>query len=122
LFGADGEPSAFLKNAMSFLKTVEKYAFQTKEFGEAVLAAEILSPARLEITGADGKKVTISGARIVDRRKLKALSPDVVMDLVRRDYLELIYLHLASLSNGRAVVGTPSENGPRKEAGGVLRP
>jgi hypothetical protein len=39
------------------------------------------------------------------------------MDLMRRDYLELTYLRLASLNTGRA----PPGNGALKEPGGMLQ-
>jgi hypothetical protein len=47
----------------------------------------------------------------------KALPPDAIMDPMRRDYLELTYLHLASLNTGRA----PPGNAALKEPGGMLQ-
>jgi hypothetical protein len=116
LFRADGEASALLSDATQFLTTFQRYSDQTKKFGEALLSAQILSPAKLAVAGLDGKKDMISGAMVVDRRKVKALPADSLVDLARRDYLELIYLHLASLGNGRVPVDAPAE----KERAGML--
>lgn len=116
LFRQDGGPSEFLNEAMQFLKTLKGFSDQTKRFGEVLAAAEILKPARIEIAGE--KAAAISGAKIVDRRRLKALSPNSLADLARRDYLELIYLHLASLANSGA--RSPASHEAWLEQAGML--
>jgi sulfur transfer protein SufE len=42
---------------------------------------------------------TLSGFMTIDRERLKALAPDVLVDMVAKDELECCYLHLASLRN-----------------------
>ena len=112
LFGMDGKPSAILDDATKFLRSLRTYAAQTVRFGQAVRAAGILSRARIEASGSNGKKAAIAGALVVDRRKLKELPADALSDLARRGYLELIYLHLASLAGGGVAHG---------QAAGALR-
>ena len=41
----------------------------------------------------------MTGFHVVSRDKLKELKPDVLEDFFKRDVLELIYYHMASMRN-----------------------
>jgi hypothetical protein len=120
LFGSDGKPSGLLDDATKFLRALRNFAAQTARFGEAVRAAGILSPARIEADGGGGKKAAIAGTLVVDRRKLKALPPDTLAGLARRDWLELIYLHLASMDGGGRVADRRAADALREAPRGAL--
>ncbi|MCJ8300006.1 MAG: SapC family protein, partial [Pseudomonadales bacterium] len=52
-----------------------------------------------KFTLASGEERTLSGFKVINREKLKALSADDVQSLFNNDGLELVYLHLQSMQN-----------------------
>ena len=58
-----------------------------------------MTPMQAGITMPDGQKRAVTGFHVVSRDKLKELKPDVLEDFFKRDVLELIYYHMASMRN-----------------------
>jgi hypothetical protein len=46
-----------------------------------------------------GTSFSLAGLFCIPRNKIKAMSPALLKDFVDRDYLDLLYLHIYSLSN-----------------------
>jgi SapC len=99
LFDADGEHTAFLNNTLNFLREYQAQFARTRTFGGRLAELGLLEPveARVPLPKDPGRRLT--GFKIVNRDKLKALSGDVLASMIKTDELELIYLHLFSLRN-----------------------
>ena len=57
-----------------------------------------------KFTLSSGEERTLSGFKVINREKLKALSAEDVQKLFDNDGLELVYLHLQSMQNLRKVL------------------
>jgi hypothetical protein len=99
LFDADGEHTAFLDQTLNFLKDFQSHFERTRAFGQKLAELDLLDPVEARVPLPKDPDRRLTGFKVVNRDKLKALSPDVLSELVRTDQLELIYLHLFSLNN-----------------------
>jgi SapC protein len=99
LFDKGGEYSVILNQAFDFLKDYQNHVQLTTQFCENLSKLDILEPMQANIEHADGDKSSLGGFMGINREKLKALKPAQLAELVKSDQLELIFAHLASLSN-----------------------
>ena len=99
LFDKKGEQLDILNQAVDFLKDYQNHVHLTTLFCENLSKLDILEPMQANIERADGDKTTLSGFMGVNREKLKALKPAQLTELLKSDQMELIFSHLASLSN-----------------------
>ena len=99
LYTDDGEPGEILNKALEFGKSYEIEARRTNEFCKLLEEADLLDPMQVGMTTPDGERRAVTGFHAVSREKLKALEGEQLADFFRRDALELIYYHLASLRN-----------------------
>lgn len=99
LFGADGRPSEYTKQVLTFLQEYQKQYERTRIFGRHLLELGLLEQMQAEVTTPSGEKLKLSGFHAVSRTKLKSLPPETISALAATDELELIYLHLSSMRN-----------------------
>jgi hypothetical protein len=99
LFDSDGEHTGFLDQTLAFLKDYQSHFERTKAFGEKLAALDLLDPVEARVPLPNDPDRRLTGFKVVNREKLKALSGDVLADMARSDELELVYLHLFSLNN-----------------------
>ncbi len=99
LFDEKGEQLDLLKQAVDFLQDYQSHVQLTTHFCENLSKLDILEPMQANIERMDGDKTTLGGFMGVSREKLKALKPAQLTELVKTDQMELIFAHLASLSN-----------------------
>ena len=99
LFDENGEQQDLLKQAVDFLKDYQSHVQLTTLFCENLSKLDILEPMQANIENADGNKSSLGGFMGISREKLKALKPAQLTQLVKTDHMELIFAHLASLSN-----------------------
>lgn len=99
LFDEKGEPAPCLQQALDFAWNFETEHGRTREFCGLLVERGLLEAMDAELAMADGTKQRMTGFHIVSRKRLKALEGEMLADLFRRDALELIYYHLASLKN-----------------------
>jgi len=103
LFGDDGKPSAYTDNVLKFLQEYSVQFERTQAFCKKLRELDLLESMQAEFTLGSGDKTSLRGFMTVSRKRLKALSGDVLADLARTDELELIYLHLQSMQNFNVV-------------------
>ena len=113
LFDVKGEQTQYLGGVLNFLQEYQAHFTQTQSFCDRLKELDLLEPvtATYEIAGAN--KMSLGGFFAVNRQKLKALPQEQLMAMLSRDELELIYLHLFSLSRFNHLV----ELMVKKEAG-----
>jgi hypothetical protein len=99
LFDSDGENTAFLTNTLNFLREYQQHFGRTRAFGKKLDELGLLEPVEARVPLPKDPDRRLTGFRIVNRDKLKALSGDVLAQLIKTDELELIFLHLFSLRN-----------------------
>jgi len=104
LFDAEGEQSQYLGSILAFLKDYQAHFQRTQAFCKRIKDLDLLEPMRAQITLNSGEQMALEGFMAVNRERLKKLTGDQLADLARTDELELLYLHLASMRNFRAMV------------------
>lgn len=103
LFDDEGQPTETTKQALEFTRSYEVELRRTRAFAELLRDHDLLEPMNAEITMPGGQKRSLTGFSAVSRERLKGLGPEAVSRLFETDALELIYLHLASLSHMEAM-------------------
>lgn len=111
LFEESGEQSAHLKGVVEFLKDYQYRAELTNVFCKRLNELDLLEPMQASITfkNNEAANLNVTGFFVVKREKLKALSDADLLDLFKRDGLELIYAHLQSLSNFNRLIDLMSK-------------
>jgi hypothetical protein len=127
LFGEAGKPTPYVENVLKFLQDYQAQFQRTQAFCEKLRKLDLLEPMQATMSLETGEKLSLTGFMAVDRKKLLALSGEVLADLAKTDELELIYLHLHSMRNfnnarERLVVipGGKAESADNAKAGGEL--
>jgi hypothetical protein len=103
LFSDDGKPSPYTDNVLKFLQEYRAQFLRTKAFCKKLKDLDLLETMKAEFTLGSGDKMALSGFMMVDRKRLKALGGDVLVELAKTDELELVYLHLQSMRNFNVV-------------------
>ena len=98
LFDSKGQESRVLKQAIDFLKEYQTHVRLTAAFCQQLGELDLLEPVQANISLKSGQKHAISGFQCVSRKKLKALQPKKLAELLKADQLELIFDHLVSLN------------------------
>lgn len=98
-FFVDGKPSPAVREVMRFCESYQAQYEDTVKFGEWLEAEQLLDgkTARAELE--DGRVLTLSGFRMLDAQKFRALPDDKVLELHRKGWLPLLHFHLQSLNN-----------------------
>jgi hypothetical protein len=106
LFTEAGEHSDYLKQTITFLQDFEQAAVKTKFFCQQLVEFDLLEPmaAKVEPANAERDEVVLQGFQVISRAKLADLSADSLKQLNDNGILELIYYHLASLSQFDALL------------------
>ena len=99
-----GEPSAFTKAALDFCREYQGHYKFTRDFIEAVRAADILIDNRADVTLQDGEKLSLGGFQIIDEARFNALPAETFMQWRERGWLHLVYCHLISISNWSVLI------------------
>ena len=99
LFGADNEPSEFLRNVQNFLESFEQEAERTRLICQQLNELDLFREMRFEATLASGDKLDVDGFLAVDEKKLAELPDDKVLQLHRSGLLSLLEMHRVSMGN-----------------------
>jgi hypothetical protein len=99
LFDAEGENTAFLNNTLNFLREYQAQFTRTRAFGKKLEDLGLLEPVEARVPLPNDPTRRLTGFKIVNRDKLKALAADQLAPMLKNDELELIFLHLFSLRN-----------------------
>ena len=104
LFDADGNQTQYLKGVLRFLEDYQARFMRTQAFCKRLVELDLLVPMQAQFTIRANEKRSLGGFMVVDRERLKGLKPDVLADMMARDELECIFLHLSSLRHFRDMV------------------
>lgn len=95
-FEDDGKPSALSQNALEFCKSYHAAAQATLEFSKKLAESELLVNRQADINIGGGKKISFSGFRIIDEKKLAEMPDKTFLEWRKAGYLPFIYAHLFS--------------------------
>lgn len=96
LFDEKNEASDLTRQGMAFCQNFHIQLQQTRDFCEALLAADLLIEQQASITLHDGQVQNLTDFRIVDEEKLRQLPVETLQKFHERGWLGLIYAHLIS--------------------------
>ncbi len=99
LFGEFGGNTPYLDRVASVLEVIHQGIIDADQFVEALIHYDLLEPFTLEVELVDGSKNQLVGFHTINEDKLKALDPEAVVDLHKRNFLEPIYMQLGSQSH-----------------------
>ena len=99
LFNDEAKPSEYTDNVLKFVQEYQRQFDRTRAFCEKLVELDLLEPMQAQVSLASGEKSSLTGFMAVDRKKLKALTGEKLVELVKTDELELLYLHLFSMRN-----------------------
>ncbi|MDN3923164.1 SapC family protein [Roseateles violae] len=99
VFLPQGGNSELLERANSILRTLHEGNLVIPGFIDALVANELLEPFVLDVERPDGTHGQLVGYSMIHEERLAALSADTVSLLHQADYLQPIYMAIASLSN-----------------------
>lgn len=104
LFDEKGENTKFLNGAMEFLTRFQQEFARTEQFCDRLDKAGLFKEMNAKADLSDGRSFTVSGLYVVDEQKLRALPDADVLSMFRSGELNLIALHMASLTNMQKLV------------------
>jgi len=119
IFTESGERTEELQGVMDYLKDYQYRAEITNNFCKLLAELELLEPMEANIRLNEGQEdpgFNLTGFYAVNREKLKKLEDDKVLDLFKRDGLELIYSHMQSLQNLNNLVSRYNQKHPAAQA------
>lgn len=99
LFEADGSQAPALREALAFAVEYQTQFRRTQEFCQRLDSLGLLDEAQARFFDETGAEGSMGGFSVINRERLKRIAPDQMLDLFRRNELELIYAHLHSLQN-----------------------
>jgi hypothetical protein len=110
--GADGEAvflpqggkTEFLERANSVLKALHEGLQAVPEFMQALVTHDLLEPFVLDVERPDGTHGRLVGLHMINEERLAALDAKTIGLLHQADYLQPVYMALASLSNLHALI------------------
>lgn len=97
LFTETGEPTQYLQGIMALFRDLKPGLDVTKTFVQTLVSLKLIEPIDIDLAFDDGSRRNLTGLYTINQNALRALSDAVVLDLFRRDYLQAIYLMIASL-------------------------
>lgn len=99
LINEDGEHSELLSKTVNFLKEFHQHTQVTGAFCAAVDEAGLLDSMQAKFSLKSGESFSLAGFQCVPRERLKALPAETLKKFAEQDFLDLLYLHVYSLSN-----------------------
>jgi hypothetical protein len=103
LFSDDGARTDYLEKVLGFLQDYQTQFRRTQAFCDKLKELDLLEGMQAQFKLADGAERSLTGFQAVSRERLKALPADTLAELIATDEMELIYIHLQSMSNFEAM-------------------
>ena len=95
----EGEHGDLLSRTVNFLKEFHQHTKITAAFCEAIDEAGLLDSVEAKFSLKTGDSFSLAGFQCVLRDRVKALPGETLKKFAEQDFLDLLYLHIYSLSN-----------------------
>ncbi len=99
LFDEQGQETPYLKNTLEFLTQYQREYLRTEAFCQRIEQAGLMKEMNARADLPDGRSFTVNGLLVVDEEKLMALPDATALTLFRNGELNLVVMHLLSMSN-----------------------
>lgn len=100
----------FTRQAVDFCQAFQTQFDLARSFGEALEAAGLLVPKRVDIQLPDGTRLSLDRFRVIDEARFDALPDATFLTWRRRGWLGLIYAHFLSMRRWQAFAAPPSSD------------
>lgn len=110
LFDDKKAASELTQQGLEFCKNFHIQLQQTREFCQALHAADLLVDQQASITLDEGQTQNLTGFRIVDEQKFRQLPLETLQKFHERGWLGLIYAHLISTGSMGKLVAQLKRN------------
>ena len=97
LFTEDGEPTPYTQSMLGLFRELRPGVAMTKLFIDKLMELRLIEPIDISLALDDGVTRHLEGLYSINQDALRSLPDETVLDLFRRNYLQLIYLIIASL-------------------------
>lgn len=101
LFTPEGEPSELLQRQIQFLRALQQQLQRTQAAVRELESLELFDNQQLDVQHEGQQLAKITGLRMVNEERFKALDPQSLVRLRDSGALDLVYAHLFSRSNLR---------------------
>lgn len=99
LFNEKGENTAFLNQTIDLVNQYAASSRVTDAFVQTLFDLKLLNAVTIDFQNVNGKAVSLHGLLAVDDVALANLSDETFLELRKKNYLPLIYVHRSSLNN-----------------------
>lgn len=96
-FNEENKASKLSEDALNFCKSYHAAAQQTAQFGKAIAKSGILVERQAQINAPGNRRISFSGFRVIDEKKLAELDDATFIEWRRNGWLPFIYAHLFSV-------------------------
>lgn len=103
-FFVDGEPSERTKQVLEFCAAFQQQVPATNAFVAAVKEHDLLTAKEIRLDLPAGGQQLLTGLRLIEETKFKALPDEVFLEWRRRGWVPLVYWHWASMDNVRRLL------------------
>jgi hypothetical protein len=107
----DGKPGAVIERALAFCREYQAGAIDTRAFCEAIAVESLLADKEAEFALRDGRRVRLTGFRVIDEDRFNKLSDRAFTRFRRQGWLAPIYLQLAAATNWPGLVERAARRG-----------
>jgi hypothetical protein len=104
VFLPHGGNAPYLEHINSVLAELLKGLTVSKQFIDMLLTENLLEPFTLKIQLEDSSTIEVKGFSTINEEKLRSLSANQLEKLHKENFLELIYMAIASLTNIRKMI------------------
>lgn len=104
LFNEDGSNTPYLDQVIQVMSALIAGTDSTKAFIETVSGLDLIAPAQLNITFADGEQKRFEGLYNISEEKLHELTGDKLEQLHKRGFLEACTLMMASMGQVQRLI------------------
>jgi hypothetical protein len=112
----DGQGTKEGEEILNYCVTFNNSARLTQEFCKELADRDLLVEQRADVVTPDGKRLSLSGFRIIDEQKFNALPDEVFLEWRKRNWIGLVYAHFVSLGRWQSLIDILKENPDSEEA------
>jgi hypothetical protein len=107
----DGQPSETIRQALAFCGEYQANVNATRAFCDALEAESLLVPKEADFTLATGRRVRLTGFRVIDEARFDKLPGKTFLHFRKRGWLHPIYLQLVATANWAGVIDRAATRG-----------
>lgn len=116
LFDGEGRPTVTAQSAMAFCRAYHADYAATVAFGQALLAAKLLTPYHAQFRLPDGTLHQVNGFYVVDEQAFRTLPAKTVTDWHAKGWLALVALHHVSLQSFQNLLDLNAQRATERKA------